>query len=141
MILFAGIVFFFSLTLIVLLFVVKMREEKTARIMLPAWRHALDDEARHIKDLLHAAELDLRKIAPIANYWVHVSIHVAALEFARAAHAASHSAHRLADFVSHKRTYERAMTRSEFLKKVQERKNATSAQRSQRSNGQNDVRA
>ena len=89
---------------------------------MPSWRDALDSEALHIKGLLSAAELDLKKLPPLFVYWMHGVIHIAALEFARAARAASREAHRLADFVSHKRNFKRRVTRSEFLKKMGERK-------------------
>src|SRR3989344_3902533 len=99
MILFAGIAFFLALTLIVALFAIKLSEERSGRRAMPSWRDALDSEALHIKGLLSAA-----------------------LEFARAARAASREVHRLADFVSHKRNFKRRVTRSEFLKKMGERK-------------------
>ncbi|KKW35083.1 MAG: hypothetical protein UY81_C0054G0007 [Candidatus Giovannonibacteria bacterium GW2011_GWA2_53_7] len=122
MILFAGIAFFLALTLIVALFAIKLSEERSGRRAMPSWRDALDSEALHIKGLLSAAELDLKKLPPLFVYWMHGVIHIAALEFARAARAASREAHRLADFVSHKRNFKRGVTRSEFLKKMGERK-------------------
>ena len=125
MVLFAGIVFFLALILVVILFAIKLREVRRGKRMAPVWRDALDKEALHIKDLLGAAELDLKKIPPLLLYWTHVGIHIAALEFAKAARAASRHAHALADFVSHKRNFKRRATRSEFLKKVSERKNAS----------------
>lgn len=122
MILFVSIIFFVALFLIAFLFAVKLREERTGHIVARRQREALDAEALHVKDLLSAAELDFKKIPPLCMYWAHVVIHVAALEFARAARAASRRAHALADFVSHKRNFRRRVTRSEFLKKVSERK-------------------
>ena len=131
MILFAGIVFFLAFILIVVLFGVKLREARTEHRLLPAWRDALDAEALHIKDLLGAAEVDLKKVPPLVMYWTHVVVHVAALEFARAARTASRRAHLLADFVSQKSHFKRSVTQSEFLKKVNERKNGNNG-----SNGQ-----
>ena len=128
MMVFAGTIFFLSFAGIVLLFVLKLREERTGRRFAPAWRDALDTEAVHIKGLLMAAELDLKKVPPLVVYWGHVVVHVAALEFARAARTASRQAHRLADFVSHKRNFQRRVTRSEFLKKMSERKNGNNGQ-------------
>ena len=52
-----------------------------------------------------------------------MTLHFAALEFAHLARQASRQAHRLADFVSHKRNFERKETRSEFLRKMTELKN------------------
>src|SRR3989344_1904025 len=127
MILFANIVFFVTLILIMSLFAIKLREQRSGNMRARSWRQALDSEALHVKDLLSAAELDIKKIPPLVVYWGHVVIHFAALEFARAARIASSRAHALADFVSHKRNFQRGITRSEFLKKVSERKNAQAA--------------
>ena len=84
MILFAGIAFFLALTLIVALFAIKLSEERSGRRAMPSWRDALDSEALHIKGLLSAAELDLKKLPPLFVYWMHGVIQIAALEFARA---------------------------------------------------------
>lgn len=123
MIIFATVTFFIALALIIALFALKMREQRSGRTYLPEWREAGDREALHLKELLSAAQLDLKKIPPLAVHWVHVALHFAALEFARAARMASYQAHRLADFVSHKHNFQRKETRSEFLKKMSKRKN------------------
>ena len=136
MTLFAGIAFFLALAFIALFFTIKLSEQHSGRRAMPSWRDALDREALHVKALLGAAELDLKKLPPLFMYWMHVVIHIAALEFARAARAASREAHRLADFVSHKRNFKRRVTRSEFLKKMGERKSGQGG-----SNGQEEFRA
>ena len=123
MVLFAIIVFFLSLLLIIGLFFLNIREQRTGRYVLVEWRLAADREALHLKELLAAADLDLKKIPPLASYLLNVTIHFAALEFAHLARQASRQSHRLADFVSHKRNFERGETRSEFLKKMTELKN------------------
>lgn len=123
MLLFAGIVFFVSLVLIIALFALNMREEKTGRYFAPEWRAAADKEALYVRDLLMAADLDLKKVPPLVSYYSHEALRVAALSFARAARRASRDAHRLADFVSHKHNFERKETRSEFLRKMSELKN------------------
>ena len=123
MVLFAAIVFFISLVLIVLLFFINIKEHKTGRYVVAEWRLAADREALQLKELMEAADLDIKKIPPFAAHIAHVSIHYAALEFAHLARQASRQAHRLADFVSHKRNFERGQTRSEFLKKMTELKN------------------
>ena len=122
MILFIGIAFFVALILLVLLFALKLDEERTGRKIAARVRESLDKEALHLKALLAAAQLDLKKVPPLLLHWTHVIVHRVALEFARAARAASRRAHALADFVSHKRNFQRRATRSEFLKKVSERK-------------------
>ena len=123
MMMFVSIVFLATLVLILLLFVIKIHEVRSGRVLAKTWRQALDAEALQVKDLLNAAELDLKKVAPLVLYWARALVHIAALEFARAARIASSRAHALADFVSHKRNFQRGVTRSEFLKKMGERKN------------------
>ncbi|HEY4516630.1 MAG TPA: hypothetical protein VJG64_01675 [Candidatus Paceibacterota bacterium] len=128
MIIFATAVFLLALVGIVLLFVLKMREEKIGHTYLPQWRVVADHEALHLKELLSAAQIDLKKVPPLAVHFAHVALHFAAIEFARAARGASRQAHRLADFVSHKHNFQRKETRSEFLKKMSERKNGLPGQ-------------
>jgi hypothetical protein len=131
MVVFASVVFFVSLLLIVVLFALNMREERTGNYLLADWRSVADIEALKIGELALAADLDLRKVPSLAAHFMHVAIHFAALEFAHIARQASRRAHALADFVSHKRNFERRETRSEFLRKMTELKNGTS-------NGQED---
>lgn len=137
MMMFAGILFFLSFVGIIALFTLKAREEASGRHVAPQLRDALDTEAIRIKELLFAAELDLKKIPPLVVYWAHVLLHRMALEFARAARSASRQAHALADFVSHKRNFQRTVTRSEFLKKMGERKNGMPGQGQDEANGSN----
>ena len=139
MMVFAGVVFLASLIGIIVLFGLKIRELRSGKILAPRIRFAADAQALHIKDLLMAAELDLKKIPPLLVYWGHVALHFLALEFAIAARAASRRAHALADFVSHKRNFQRRQTRSEFLKKVSARKSALSGQVAR--NGQEQIDA
>ena len=124
MIIFAVVVFFLALAGILALFALKLREARNGHVYLPEWREAADHEALHLKELLSAAQLDLKKMLPLLNHAAHVALHFAALEFARAARFASQQSNRLADFVSHKHNFERRQTRSEFLKKMSERKSS-----------------
>ncbi len=125
MLLFAGIVFFLSLLLIATLFALNIREYHTGRHAVLEWRKAADREALQLKELMAAADLDLKKVPPLLAHFAHVCLHFAALEFARLAREASKQSHRLADFVSHKRNFERRETRSAFLKKMTELKNVS----------------
>jgi hypothetical protein len=125
MVLFAAIVFFVSGVLLVGLFYHNIREYKTGRATLGEWRLVADDQALQLKELIVAADLDLKKIPPIVVHLGHVVVHYAALEFAHLARQASRQSHRLADFVSHKRNFQRSETRSEFLRKMTELKKAT----------------
>ena len=124
MIIFAGFVFFLALALLVSLFTLKIRERESGAMFAPELRAAADREALHLKELLAAARLDLKKVPPLLVHWGHRLVHFAALEFARAARAASREAHKLADFVSHRRTFQKRETRSEFLRKMSERRAA-----------------
>ena len=118
MILFAGIVFFLSLTLIFMLFALKLREMETGKVIAANFKRSADLEALRVKELVFAANIDLKKLPHLAVFWGQEAIHFAALEFARLARGASLRAHQLADFVSHKRNFQRRTTRSEFLKKM-----------------------
>lgn len=132
MVLFAIVAFVVSLLLIVLLFWANLREERTGRYFAPEWRMAADSEALRLKELLDAADVDLRKVPPLLSHLAHVALHFAALEFAKAARSASRRAHALADFVSHKRNFERRETRSEFLRKMTELKNSNGQESTER---------
>lgn len=132
MIIFASVVFFLSLFLIALLFTLKIREIRTGAYPLVEWRAVADTEAQKLHELALAADLDLRKVPTIATHFIHVAIHFAALEFAHLAREASRRSHALADFVSHKRNFERRETRSEFLRKMSELKNGNGHETSER---------
>ena len=121
----AGGTFFASLLLTCFLFALKVREIETGRRLAPRLREMADREALHLKDLLFAVQVDLKKLSPLLVHWGHVVLHFMAIEFARAARAAPPSAHSFADFVSQKRNFRIRQTRSEFLRKVSERRSAT----------------
>ncbi len=123
MVVFASVVFFVSLLLIVMLFALNMREARSGKYPLAEWRSVADVEAVKLRELALAADLDLRKVPSLVAHFAHVAIHFAALEFAHLAREASRRSHALADFVSHKRNFERRETRSEFLRKMTELKN------------------
>lgn len=122
MILIAGITFFASLLLICFLFAVKVREIETGRVIAPRFHEAADREALHLKGLLLAAHLDLKKVPPLMLHWLHVVLHFIALKFARVARSASLAAHAFATFVSQKRYFERRRSGSELLRKMSERR-------------------
>jgi hypothetical protein len=122
MILFATLLFGLSLIAVVALFDLKRREERSGKVFLPALRARMDVHALRMKDLMTAAEADLAKLPPEALHLARLSIHVLALQAARLARFLEGQAHRLADLVSHKHRFVRRAPRSEFLKKVIERK-------------------
>jgi len=119
----AGIVFAISLLLTIALFALKQWELSRARTVAPALRERADLRALQVKDLALAARKDLSKLPPHIVLIARLLIHEVALGIAALARLLERQAHRLADYVSHKRGFEKRETRSEFLKKVAERKN------------------
>lgn len=119
---FAGILFALSLLGIAALFALKRFEIKRQRTFFPGLRARGDVQAQQLKELALAARMDLAKIPPEALRITRVLVHEGALGFAALARFLERQAHRLADFVSHKRGFEKRETRSEFLKKVAEHK-------------------
>ena len=116
-------VFFASLAGIVALFWLKAWEEGREYLLVPSFRRMLDNAALWCKELLNAGEAWLAKVPSMTAYLTLSTLAFGAVGFARLARAASDAAHKLADFVSHKRNFERRETRSEFLKQVIEHKN------------------
>ena len=123
--LFAAIVFVFSLLSIIGLFSFKHWEEKRGVVVLPQWRERADLRAIQLKELALAARTDVAKLPPEIIRVTHILIHEMALGIAALARFSERQAHRLADMVSHKQGFEKRETRSEFLKKVAEHKNGT----------------
>src|SRR4051812_48088700 len=110
MLLFSAVVFFIALIGIVKLFVVKYWEEKRGRVFFPHMRDGLDRKAEQLKDLSLAARADLEKLPPEGVRLTRALLHEGALSLARLARSSEEGAHRLADFVSHKRGFERRAT-------------------------------
>lgn len=121
---FAGILFGLSLLGIAVLFVFKRWEMKRQSVLFARLRARGDVRAEQLKELALAARMDLAKLPPEAVRVARVLIHEGALALAALARFLERQAHRLADFVSHKRGFEKRQTRSEFLKKVAEHKQA-----------------
>jgi hypothetical protein len=124
---FAVIVFVFSLFGIAALFALKYWELRHEKVLAPDFRRKTDVRARQLKELAYAARADLVKLLPEIVRVARFIVHEAALGFAALARFSERQAHRLADLVSHKRGFERRETRSEFLKKVAEHKNGSSS--------------
>lgn len=123
MTIFAIVIFGVSLIGIMVLFIVKHWEINAGRVIAPALRHRADEEAKNLKRHLFHIRVDLARIGPILVLYVRYLIHEGALGFAGFARLSERQAHRLADTVSHKRTFVPRETRSEFLKKVSDHKN------------------
>ena len=120
MALFYAVVFALALLGILKLFALKYWELKHERLFMPNLRKAADRKAEQLKELSIAARADLEKLPPETARLTRVLLHKGALGLAALARAGEEGAHRLADFVSHKRGFERKATSSEFLKKVAE---------------------
>jgi hypothetical protein len=118
MVIFVMIMFGISLIGIIALFVLKNWEIGSGRVLMPALRNRVDDRANMLKNRISHVRLDLARIAPIALLYSRYLIHEGALSFAAFARLSERQAHRVADLVSHKRTFVVRETKSEFLKKV-----------------------
>jgi len=116
-------IFLFSLAGIFGLFALKEWEVRRNRLLAPELRKKADALALRLKELVYALEADAQKLPPELIHFSRVGIHRFAILSAGFLRFLSLQAHRLADFVSHKRTFERRAPRSEFLKKVLEHKN------------------
>lgn len=118
----AIVVFGLSLIAIMSLFVLKYWETGSGRVLAPSLRIKADRRALELKDRLSHIRLDLARIPPLTVLYGRYLVHEGALGFAAFARISEHQAHRLADLVSHKRTFVVRETRSEFLKKVSDHK-------------------
>ncbi|HEV3245471.1 MAG TPA: hypothetical protein VG102_03860 [Candidatus Paceibacterota bacterium] len=116
---FAAIIFFLALILIIGLFTIKQWELVHNRVLFPLWRERADAEALHLKVLLFAARKDVEHLPPLLLYAARSIVHGIAVDAGHVAIWLGEQSHRLADTVS-QRGFERRETRSEFLKKVGE---------------------
>jgi hypothetical protein len=123
---FATIVFLLAFFGIIALFALKYWEFARRRAFAPGLRESADKQALHVKELMGALQIDLAKLPPLLLYAAQRTLHAAAVDFGHLMHWLGSQAHNLADFVSHKRNFQRGETRSEFLKKVSEHKNGGS---------------
>jgi hypothetical protein len=116
----AMITFGAALALIVLLFEVKRAEVRRGARFVEGVRAKADVRAVQVKELLYRAEFYLEHTPWFVSALTRYGVHVGALAFAKLARMSEEQAHRLADFVSHKRNFERRETKSQFLKQVSE---------------------
>lgn len=115
--------FLFSFVGIMGLLALKEWEIRHDRTLAPGFRARVDALALRVRELLLALQADLEKLSPEILHVVRVLIHEIALLTAAFLRFLASQAHRLADLVSHRRTFQRRASRSEFLKKVLEHKN------------------
>ena len=121
--LFAIIVFGVSLVVIATLFVLKYFEVRSGSVVGTSLRYKADRGALALKYRISIVRLDLARVSPVVLLYSRYLVHEGALRFASIARMAERQAHRLADLVSHKRSFVPRETRSEFLRKVSNRKN------------------
>ena len=122
---FAIVVFGLSLIAISSLFLLKHWETGTGRVLAPAFRRSADLRALELKAQLFNIRGTLSRTGPIAALYMRYLIHRGALGFAAFARFSERQAHKLADAVSHKRTFAPRETKSQFLKQVSEHKNGS----------------
>ena len=110
----------FGVTLVAIgaLFVLKFWETGTGRMLAPSLRMGADTYALQLKNRLFRARLDLARTVPFAVLLSRYLVHEGALGFAAFARISEMQAHRLAELVSHKRTFVPRETRSTFLRQV-----------------------
>lgn len=116
-------VFFVSLAGLVSLFVLKSAETKRGTPFAASVRARADTRALALKALMLRVRRELDKVPPAAVYFTRFALHELALAAARLARLSEKQFHNIADFVSHKRGFEKREPRSEFLKQVGEVKN------------------
>ncbi len=121
---FAAIVFFASLILIVALFTIRYFEEKRGARFGARSRVLADNAALNFKDVLVHTREQMEKLPPEVAHVSMGAVHSGALYAASIARSFEDQAHRFADFVSSKRNFERRETKSEFLKGVSDYKNS-----------------
>jgi hypothetical protein len=105
--------FFASLAGLVMLFSLKYVEVASGRIFMPNVRQALDAHASRVRR-------GCMKLI-LFGYWI---LHILAVLVALSARSVERQAHRSADFISHRRKYERRETQSSFLKEVSSHKDS-----------------
>lgn len=120
MLVFSAVVFFISILCISGLFGVKYWERKHERVLYPVAREKADAQAIKVKELVHRGRMELSKLPPQTIVLGKRAVRAGALGVARLARGMEAQAHKLADMVSHKHSFEKRETRSEFLKQVGE---------------------
>lgn len=103
---------------ILLLFVMKKVEVMRGSLIGGSARDSADLFALRVKWVFLVVEWYLSRLPDFLFLLTRYFVRAAALYTARFARQAESQSHRLADFVSHKRNFERRETRSNYLKEV-----------------------
>ncbi len=115
---FATVAFSVSLVLIIALFTVRYFEEKRGERYSARARELADNAALNFKDVLVHGRDQLEKLPPEVAHVSMKTVHMGALGAASLARTLEAQAHRFADFVSSKGSFQKREPKSEFLKQV-----------------------
>ncbi len=120
--------FLASLTGLALLFTLKALEVRRGRTFLPTIHRYADEFALALKAMMFRTGIMLSRIPPMLVLITRYALHELALGAAKLARVAEAQSHRIADLVSHKRSFEKRADRpqgprSTFLKQVGDVKN------------------
>lgn len=132
----AVIVFLLSLGGIFFLFLLKYWEGNRARVFFPSARLWTDARAIELKDWVLTMRGEAEKFPPLLLHYSHVALHESALGLAAFARYSERQLHRLADFVSHKRGFQRRESHNEFLKRITDHPMRDARQRGQEGGGE-----
>ena len=116
-ILFAG-----ALTVIGVVFLVAYIESRRGALVLPRAQAVLDGWAQGAQREFGRAGRTLDNWPTVIAQVLYYAVHVAAVAVALLARAAEKRAHKVADFVSHRRSFTQHETKSNFLKEVRKHK-------------------
>lgn len=116
--------FFVSLALIIALFVLRFFEERRGGRFAARPRQLADNAALNLKDAITHGREQLEKLPPEVAHVSMKTVHMGALGAASLANALEQQAHRFADFVSSKGSFQRREPKSEFLNQVKNFKQA-----------------
>ena len=126
---FALSIFSISLLGTLALFALKRWEENRGAILMPAQRAQADQGALAFKSLLLHGKDEFKKLRPALVRVSRLLLHDTALGLAAFSRTCEQKAHAFADFVSHKRNFERKESTNEFLRKVGARKTSRSKEK------------
>ena len=125
---FAIVLYIISFVGILGLFAIKAWEVRRGRRFVPQLRERADQRALVLKTHLLDSRSQIERIVPFMLLVTRYVVHEGALALAAVARSIESGAYWLADFVSHKRRFERRVTKSKFLTDVSGRVNGTSGE-------------
>lgn len=111
----------FSIVGVLLLFAVKKYELSRGVLIGGSFRDDADLFAMRVKWIFLVIEWYLSRLPDFMFLLTRYGIRIGALYTARLARRAEAQAHHVADFVSHKRNFERRETKSQYLKQVSDK--------------------